>query len=150
MSTLVYVGTYGSIPDFWKQDRFILSLTLTFLLLAVFLVIKLLYKYRAKVANLLRSKPVLVSVKALQYLIAAATIVAFILSFMPRVEQGMGGLLFFILWPLLAVQAFIAMLPWHKLFLKEPLLGLILFVFYCNIAVNIIIAVLGWSGYVGQ
>jgi hypothetical protein len=140
--------TFAAIPDFWKQDQLTLSLVLTFFILVAILVVGILYKYRIKIAGILKSRPVLLVVRTLLYLVATATIITFILSFIPRgMEQGLGGLVFFVLWPLLIVQVFVAVLPWNKLFLKEPLLGLLLLIFYCNVAVNIIIAVLKFSGY---
>jgi uncharacterized membrane protein (DUF485 family) len=106
---------------FWRQNRLALSLALTAILIIIFAFIRLISSNSNQIRRILRSNIVTKIIKVLRIVFVIAVAVTLILSFRPRVDQELGGILLFFLWSLLLAQAVLGFLPWDTCLRSKPL-----------------------------
>jgi hypothetical protein len=84
-------------------------------------VIYVLSRQRQRLASFLGGSRLEQAIKLYRLALGAGAVVAVVLSLFPRASTGMGVILYFFLWPLVATQFGLSFLPWQRLAQKGPL-----------------------------
>lgn len=121
---------------FWAQDRLTLSLELCGILLLVLSILALIravtekHKAGTQLGATLGTAGSMRIFKILRWLLAAAGVITLVITAFPGLTPfkgdinqnvGLGGLVFFLLWPLVILQLGLACISWERLLPKEPL-----------------------------